>query len=192
MFATNDPRYYVATALQAYTPDKHGQEQVYKMLMTEHLFYQQRCLFRDCFFPGHFTASAWVVNPKRSKILLLNHPKLNKWLQPGGHADGQGELHKVALRELMEETGVSEAQVKWLGGGVFDLDIHYVPPAQKQGRTEPEHLHLDVRYAFEVDDQLPLISPEGIELKWFTLEEAQPIFMEWGGRMRMLEKTKAL
>ncbi len=192
MFATNDQRYHIATALQAYAPDKESQEQVYKMLMAEHLFYQQRCLFRDCFFPGHFTASAWVVNPGRNKVLLLNHPKLNKWLQPGGHADGNGELHKVALRELMEEVGVTESQVQLLGGGIFDLDIHYVPAAQKQGRTEPEHLHFDARFAFELDDTKPLVSPEELELKWFTLAEAKPLFMEWGGRMRMLEKTSHL
>jgi 8-oxo-dGTP pyrophosphatase MutT (NUDIX family) len=192
MFATNDPRYYVAIALQAYQPDKEGQEQIYKMLMMEQLFYQHRCLFRDCFFPGHFTGSAWVVNPSRSKVLLVNHPKLHKWLQPGGHADGQGELHKVALREVQEEVGVSESHLKWLGGGVYDLDIHYVPATQKQGRPEPEHLHMDVRFAYELDDSIPLASPEGLELKWFTLEEAQPLFAEWGGRMRMLEKTRKL
>ena len=95
-------------------------------------------LFRTC-LSGHLTGSAAVVDPSRSAALILHHVKLDRWLQPGGHADGDGDLSAVALREASEETGLYGLTVHQ---PAIDLDIHEIPARP----GEPAHLHLDVRF----------------------------------------------
>jgi 8-oxo-dGTP pyrophosphatase MutT (NUDIX family) len=94
---------------------------------------ERRCL------AGHLTGSALVVEPTSRQVLLLHHAKLRRWLQPGGHADGEGDLGRVALREATEETGLEGLR---LVRPAIDLDIHEIPARS----DEPAHLHLDVRY----------------------------------------------
>lgn len=96
-------------------------------------------LHRSC-APGHLTGSALVVDPGSERILLLLHAKVQRWLQPGGHADGDGDLAHVALREATEETGIGGLRVVT---PAIDLDVHVFRDAR--GR-DPEHLHLDVRH----------------------------------------------
>ena len=88
---------------------------------------------------GHFTGSAWVVSADGQRTLLMHHRKLDRWLQPGGHADGDVDLASVALREACEETGVVGLALE---GGIFDIDRHLIP---SRG-AEPAHWHHDVRY----------------------------------------------
>jgi 8-oxo-dGTP pyrophosphatase MutT (NUDIX family) len=88
--------------------------------------------------PGHLTGSAFVVSADGSAAVLLLHTKLEKWLQPGGHADGDCNLAAVALREASEETGIEGLGVHPIA---IDVDVHEVRP-----QTEDPHLHLDVRY----------------------------------------------
>ena len=95
-------------------------------------------LHRSC-LSGHLTGSALVVDPGRNQALLLHHAKLDRWLQPGGHADGDGNLAAVALREAEEETGIEGLRVVT---PAIDLDVHGIPTRG----DEPEHLHLDVRF----------------------------------------------
>ncbi len=95
-------------------------------------------LHRTC-LKGHLTGSAVIIDPSRPATLLIHHKKLRMWLQPGGHADGQGDLAQVALREAEEETGLTSLQVIT---PAIDLDIHTIP----ERGDEPEHLHLDVRF----------------------------------------------
>lgn len=90
---------------------------------------EHRDAFQRNHLPGHFTASAWIVDPAKQFILLTHHAKLNKWLQPGGHADGDENILRVALKEAREETGISHFRV--LKDGIFDIDIHTIPA----GRT---------------------------------------------------------
>jgi 8-oxo-dGTP pyrophosphatase MutT (NUDIX family) len=88
--------------------------------------------------PGHLTGSALVIDPSTGAVLVLFHRKLQRWLQPGGHADGDGHLAHVAWREATEETGIAGLAVVV---PAIHLDVHEVrPPA------EDPHLHLDVRY----------------------------------------------
>ena len=87
---------------------------------------------------GHFTGSALVLDPERGQVLVLLHTKLRKWLQPGGHTDGEANLARTAWREATEETGIDGLAVV---GPLVDLDIHEVRPPR-----EDAHLHLDVRY----------------------------------------------
>ncbi|HLU40869.1 MAG TPA: NUDIX hydrolase [Microthrixaceae bacterium] len=89
--------------------------------------------------PAHLTASAVVVDPSRRRVLVLHHAKLRRWLQPGGHADGDHELAGVALREAREETGISGLAVLL---PAFDLDVHEVDHGDALGA----HEHLDLRF----------------------------------------------
>ncbi|NBX86749.1 MAG: NUDIX domain-containing protein [Proteobacteria bacterium] len=175
------------TALQEYQAEPTGYEPTYPLLMQHLLKTEPRCFWRDCFLPGHFTASTWVVNSTRSKILLIMHPKLHTWLQPGGHADGEENLFNVALREAEEELGLTASRIK-ASPQIFDLDIQPIPAR----KDEPMHLHYDVRFLLETDDTLPITSPENLEFRWFTVAEAEAAFPNGHGRWRMLQKTKAL
>lgn len=94
-------------------------------------------LHRSC-VEGHLTGSGMVVDPTTRRFLFMLHAKLGKWLQPGGHADGDAALPGVALREATEETGIAGLRV---ATPAIDLDIHRVEPP-----GEPAHLHLDARY----------------------------------------------
>lgn len=88
---------------------------------------------------GHFTGSAWLVSGDGNRVLLTHHRKLDRWLQPGGHADGDTDLARVALREAQEESGLGDLVVD---SAIFDLDRHRIPARG----GEPEHWHYDVRY----------------------------------------------
>lgn len=105
-------------------------------------------LWRSC-AEAHLTASCLVVAPDRRRVAVLHHRKLGRWLQPGGHADGEGNLAAAALREAQEETGVDDLAVVV---PAVDLDIHRVAPP-----GEPPHLHLDVRFV--------LLAPAGAALR---------------------------
>ena len=96
-------------------------------------------LHRSC-LEGHFTGSSWVVDHHATRGLILLHSKVNRWLQPGGHADGDGFLQMVALREATEETGILGLEV-W--SDPIDIDVHLIA---RRSAAEPAHLHLDVRY----------------------------------------------
>jgi 8-oxo-dGTP pyrophosphatase MutT (NUDIX family) len=151
------------------------------------------CFDRTC-RPGHLTGSAWVVSPDGDRHLLLHHRKLDKWLQPGGHADGQNDLAEVALREAIEETGLQSLKVvaDSLGGAVLDLDIHDIPAryAADGSLIEDGHEHHDVRFLLQADaDESLCLSDESNELRWCTPEEVQSLTQEWSV-LRLLEKSQ--
>ncbi len=110
---------------------------------------------------GHFTGSAWVVSADGERALLTHHRKLDRWLQPGGHADGDIDLAQVALREAQEETGVPGLRLE--DGALFDLDRHWIP----ERRDVPGHWHYDARYVVRAGaDERYVVSGESHDLAW--------------------------
>jgi len=108
---------------------------------------------------GHLTGSAITVSADGSRVLLLHHRKLDRWLQPGGHADGDTDLARVALKEAEEETGV-HALV--LHAELFDVDRHWIP----EHKGVPAHWHYDVRYVVRAQDEGYVVSDESHDLAW--------------------------
>ncbi|MEM1000575.1 MAG: NUDIX hydrolase [Bacteroidota bacterium] len=140
----------------------------------------------DCFerslAEGHLTGAAWIVNPSRTQAVLVLHRKLGKWLQPGGHADGDTDMLAVARREAEEETGLPVTPVTQR---IFDLDIHTIPAR----KSEPEHLHYDVRFLFEAPTEAPLqISHESRDLAWIDLNRVH-LHNDQRSIQRLVEKS---
>lgn len=141
-------------------------------------------------WPGHFTGSAVVVTPDGAKVCLVLHAKLQRWLQPGGHADevDGGQMEATALREAREETGCEVA----LHPGAprpLDVDVHVIPAR----KTEPEHRHLDVRYLVVAKNPQALAhdANESHGAQWLTWDEAIARADEAPLR-RLLEKAHAV
>lgn len=114
---------------------------------------------------GHLTGSAWLVSADGTRVLLTHHRKLDRWLQLGGHADGEHELARVALREAEEESGLGGLRVE---PQVFDLDRHWIPPRG----AEPGHWHYDVRFVVHAGaDERFVVSEESHALAWRFIAE---------------------
>ena len=151
-------------------------------------FYKsERSVFSKKNKKGHFTGSGWVVSPDKHKILMTHHKTINKWLQLGGHADGEEDLLKVALREAWEESGLQRFKV--LNKTVFDLDVHKIP---KVG-SESSHFHYDVRFLLEADPEKEsiIVSDESYDVAWFPIEKVLRLNPEKSIH-RMVDKTVSL
>ena len=132
---------------------------------------------------AHMTASSWIVNPERTKTLMVYHNIYDSWSWTGGHADGETDLLSVALREAREETGI--AHVRPVSPEIFSLEVLTVDGHEKRGAYVPSHLHLNVTYLLEAEesDTLHICKEENSGVAWFTLEEAlkastEPWFVE--------------
>jgi 8-oxo-dGTP pyrophosphatase MutT (NUDIX family) len=153
------------------------------------------CFERRC-LPGHVTGSAFVVSADRRRVLLVHHRKLDRWLQPGGHADGESDVARVALREAEEETGL--AGLTFLGPDgapdpqapvPFDLDVHEIPARP----GEPAHEHHDVRFllAAAPGAEAARTSEESHEVRWVPLAEVPALGVD-ESVLRMARKLRAL
>jgi 8-oxo-dGTP pyrophosphatase MutT (NUDIX family) len=114
---------------------------------------------------GHITASAMLLSPESDQCLLMHHRKLDKWLQPGGHADGDKDTFRVAQKEVYEETGI--CQFMKADAHVLDIDIHEIP-ARPQ---EPKHKHYDICYLMQSTCLEFVQNEESLQLKWVDLDE---------------------
>lgn len=153
----------LAAALDDYLA-RHSEEREavadFEVFLASHV-----AVFERSHAVGHFTGSAWLVSADGDRVLLMHHRKLDRWLQPGGHADGDAELARVALREAQEETGVGDLRIE---GGIFDIDRHCIPARA----SEPEHWHYDVRYVVRAGaDERFVINQESRAMAWRPLRE---------------------
>ena len=142
---------------------------------------------------AHMTASAWVVNEDRSKVLMVYHNIYNSWSWLGGHADGETDLLAVALREVREEAGISH--VRPVSEEIFSLESLTVDGHMKKGRYVSSHLHLNVTYLLEADSKeaVSIKADENSGVAWFSPEEAlkkstEPWFVE-NVYSKLIEKT---
>lgn len=120
---------------------------------------------------AHFTASSWIVSPDRRRALMVYHNIYQSWSWTGGHADGESNFLRVALREAQEETSIS--CVRPLSEAPLSLEILPVAPHFKRGKFVCAHVHLNVTYLLETDPALPLrVKPdENSGVRWFPVEE---------------------
>ncbi|RMH90766.1 NUDIX domain-containing protein [Lysobacter pythonis] len=113
---------------------------------------------------GHFTASSWLVSGDGRRVLLTHHRKLGRWLQLGGHADGEEDLAQVALKEAEEESGLSGLRVE---SAIFDLDRHWIP----EYKGVPGHWHHDVRFVVHAEGgEAFVVSEESLALAWRDID----------------------
>jgi len=144
--------------------------------------------YADCFerslAVGHVTGSAWLVDRGGALTLLTHHRKLDRWLQPGGHADGECDVLAVALQECREETGLRSLEP--VTTEIFDLDIHPIPAR----KDEPPHEHYDVRFLVrQTGDESYTVSEESHDLAWVPLGELETYTDEPSMR-RMRDKAR--
>jgi 8-oxo-dGTP pyrophosphatase MutT (NUDIX family) len=150
------------------------------------LLQHPRAYHRD-HLPGHMTGSVWIVNHDRTKVLLTHHAKLNRWLQPGGHADGNEDILTVALKEAEEETGLKN--LKLLLPGIFDIDIHSIP----ERKDFPRHDHYDIRFILEAhEDEQIAVSEESHDLAWVRIADLTSVTDSNHSMIRMAKKTSTL
>jgi 8-oxo-dGTP pyrophosphatase MutT (NUDIX family) len=164
------------------TPDEAAKQQEITHFVQTHT---------DCFrrelAVGHITGSAWVTSSDSAQTLLTHHRKLDKWLQLGGHCDGDrdNDVLAVALREAEEESGIRGIVPKI--PDIFDLDIHLIP----ERGTESAHLHYDIRFWLVADSAAPLrITQESKALRWVALDEVQHLTQE-ESIQHMVAKTRS-
>ena len=121
---------------------------------------------------GHLTGSGFVLDAAKERVLLLHHRRLDRWLQPGGHGEGETDPRLTALREVEEETGLAAADLKpFPDEKILDVDVHSIPARP----GEPEHLHLDLRYGFIAREGAePRVSEESKALRWVPLHAPLP------------------
>ena len=155
---TTPDQQQLLASLMAYRADD-AEQRTAQTLFTEFARSHPDCCQRT-HPPGHFTGSAWLVGADGTRVLLTHHRKLGRWLQLGGHADGDADLARVALREAEEESGLAGLRVE---GGIFDLDCHAIPARG----SDPAHLHWDVRYVVRAGaDECYAVSAESLDLAW--------------------------
>ncbi len=134
-------------------------------------------LKREC-LAAHLTASAFAINAKRDKTLMIYHKIYDSWSWTGGHADGEEDLLATAQRELEEETGLTQCRA--LLETPFALDVLPVTAHWKNGRYVPAHLHLSLTYLFEADEEgtLLLNEQETNGVAWVPLEKMTTVSTE--------------
>ena len=160
-------------------PEEHDVVERFRMLVTAHA----NCFDRDCWV-GHITGSAWLVNHAGSHVLLTHHRKLERWLQLGGHSDGESNTLLAARREATEESGL---EVEVLRHVPLDLDIHEIPAR----RDDPAHYHYDVRFAFRVvGSEEFAVSEESLDLAWVPIADLSG-YTDEESVLRMARKWQA-
>lgn len=153
------------------------QEEIDKEMLLEYIDTFKDVLTREnrmC----HFTASNWIINKQRTKILMAYHNIYKSWAWTGGHVDGNENLLEVALKEATEETGLKNLKV--LSDGIYGIEILTVNSHIKRGKFVPAHLHLDCCFLLEADEdeELKIKEDENSGVKWFDIDEIMNVTNE--------------
>lgn len=162
--------------LEKYVP-YNEQEENDKEMMLQYIDTFEDVLTREnrmC----HFTASSWIVNKERTKVLMIYHKIYDSWAWTGGHCDGDSDMLHVALKEATEETGVENFKV--LSDGIFGIEIVSVDGHIKRGKYVPTHLHLNISYLLEADEHevLRIKEDENSGVKWINIDEVNNVISE--------------
>lgn len=163
----------------AQSPD----EESHRQRMLELLDTSPDCFHRTA-FPAHFTGSALVVSEDGQRVLLHHHRKLDRWMQFGGHCDGEEDVLRVAQREAWEESGIEELRPEFTHP--LDIDIHEIPA--RPAIREPAHFHFDIRYLFVAPENAQFVlSDESVEIRWYSVTEIESLPLG-GGLKRLIRK----
>jgi 8-oxo-dGTP pyrophosphatase MutT (NUDIX family) len=176
-----DERSFILAKLQSYTAAT-PEEEAMRQEAIEFITNNPDC-FKRTLLTGHVNGSAWVVNPEMTHVLMTHHAKHNRWLQFGGHSDGDPNTLQVAIRETREESGLYE--VTPLSEEIFDIDNHGIP----EKGAEPAHIHYDIRFILKADMQHTVtVTNESKDVQWVPLEEVTKLNGS-DAISRMVEKT---
>lgn len=162
--------------IENYAP-YNEQEENDKQMMLQYIDTFEDVLTREnkmC----HFTASNWIVNKQRTKVLMAYHNIYQSWAWTGGHCDGDSDLLHVALKEAKEETGLQNLKV--ISDGIYGIQILTVNSHKKRGKFIPSHLHLDCCFLLEADEEeaLRIKEDENSGVKWIDIDKAVEITNE--------------
>ncbi len=185
-----DPRVFLLTLLANYEPyDDHELASYRKLiaLMVDH---------KDCFdnyaLPGHITGSALVTNPAHTHVLLTHHKVVGKWLQFGGHSDGDSNVMGTGLREAIEESGISAFLFHPKVRGLFDLDVHLMARGDNKLKDQP-HDHYDIRVLLvtHTDAEIDRAVRESHAVEWISIDTIGDYNID-ASMQRMVEKVRKL
>ena len=166
----------IIESIENYRP-YNEQEQKDKEVILNCLKTQEDIFLRENRL-AHMTASAWVVNPEKTKVLMAYHNIYNSWSWLGGHADGEKDLLKVAVKEVREESGVKS--LRPVSEDIYSLEILTVDGHEKRGEYVSSHLHYNITYLLEADEEEALLgkADENSGVAWFGLEDAVTVSTE--------------
>jgi len=170
-----------------------------KMVILDYLSKNEDAFYRENKV-SHMTASGWIVNKEKTKVLMAYHNIYHSWSWLGGHADGNEDLLSVAMKEAKEESGVEH--IRPLLDSIFSLEILSVDGHYKNGEYVPTHTHMNVTYLLEADENDPVFikQDENSAVGWFTLDEAvaassepwmkEHVYSKLNAKLRKIQETK--
>lgn len=177
-------RTHLLSLLTTYNPADHDEQQ-HKQTIIDFITHNPDCFERSLKI-GHTTASAWLLDKTGDHALLLHHKKLNRWLQLGGHCDGEHNVIAVAIKEAQEESGI--INIKPVSSAIFDVDVHLIPANSR----DAAHYHYDIRFLLQVtSDETIVQNHESNELRWFNKNKNE-LPTDERSVVRMFEKWCAL
>lgn len=173
-------------SIEKFTP-YNEQEEVDRKIMLNYINDFDDVLTRKNEY-GHFTSSAFVINKERTKILMVYHKIYNSWAWVGGHSDGDSNLLNVAIKEAKEETGIKN--IIPISKNIYSLEVMNVNGHEKRGKYVGSHVHLNVTYLLEADEnqEIHIKEDENSGVKWFPNNEILNVTSEIWVRDRIYTK----
>ncbi|BAU10569.1 hypothetical protein LEP3755_10530 [Leptolyngbya sp. NIES-3755] len=171
----------IIQSIELYSPIDNT-EATHKATILDHFKQSTDPMDSFCFEPGHATGSAWVMSKNTQQFALIYHKTLDRWLQPGGHAEPEEpDLLTVSLREAEEELGIKLDPTQ---ATLLDLDVHRIPDTKKY----PSHLHFDFRYLCLTEYQPLYPATDADRAEWFSLDQLRTMHLD-PGIERMIQKS---